>query len=273
MTVNSYLTPNNILILWQIAVTGDVKFDENVIQSWEPDALEGLVCHNRTSLERNTVHVNKVEEIPVNASAAPFHNSCGSPQVGWLSTYWDQYINKFLPIDTNQMFLLLLLWKLVQITFYTPPLLSCKPQIKKIQDSSKVLKFWAPSIQLMLQPFMPCPCIKEPFFLFFSLTKRQLFMVVTPHSSKVTSSTTIVTWLIGVLLVLLVVALVSGVVFTWKTQGLVLRYYTGRGAPIYLNGRKSSQENLPNSAEANANIESQEIGVSNPMYNTTGPRS
>lgn len=163
---------------FKIAVTGDVKFDENVIKSFDPDALEGLVCHNHTSLERNTVHVGKFDGLALNASAAPFHESCGSPQ---------------------------------------------------------------------------------------------LFMVVTPPASRVTSATAVATWLIGVILLVLVVALVAGVIYTWKTQGLVLRYYTGRGAPMYLNGRKSSQENLPNSAEISANAEAAETGVSNPMYNTTAP--
>lgn len=96
-------------------------------------------------------------------------------------------------------------------------------------------------------------------------------MVVTPPASRVTSATAVATWLIGVILLVLVVALVAGVIYTWKTQGLVLRYYTGRGAPMYLNGRKSSQENLPNSAEISANAEAAETGVSNPMYNTTAP--
>lgn len=64
-----------------IEVTGSVVFDRNTIESWEPDALEGLICHNRTVMERNTFHVSDPTDIAMNISTTPFHTSCGNPQL------------------------------------------------------------------------------------------------------------------------------------------------------------------------------------------------
>ncbi|XP_071525223.1 uncharacterized protein [Panulirus ornatus] len=66
---------------FKVAVTGVVKFDENIIGEWEMDALEGIMCHNRTSLEKNVVHVNNPGDLVLNNSIMPFHTSCGNPQM------------------------------------------------------------------------------------------------------------------------------------------------------------------------------------------------
>nr|XP_045598803.1 uncharacterized protein LOC123758434 [Procambarus clarkii] len=66
---------------FKVDVTGDVIFDENVIEAWERDALEGLVCHNRTSLERNVIHVATPQDLALNDTSTPFHTSCGNPQI------------------------------------------------------------------------------------------------------------------------------------------------------------------------------------------------
>ncbi|KAG7165158.1 hypothetical protein Hamer_G023376 [Homarus americanus] len=160
---------------FKVKVTGDVKFDENVIESWEPDALEGLMCHNRTSLERNTIHVSSAQDAAINESFTLFHNTCGNPQ---------------------------------------------------------------------------------------------LFLIINPtHPVKLRVNTTS-TWVLTTLLVL-VVAVGLGVVFNLKTKGGITRYYTRGRLPIILNGRKSSQENLPNSAEVNLPTGgSTEEGHTNPMSGT-----
>ena len=51
----------------------------------------GLVCHNRTVIEHNTVFVTSTLGNPVNASAAPFHHSCGSPQVATWHSRWESH--------------------------------------------------------------------------------------------------------------------------------------------------------------------------------------
>ncbi|XP_068217658.1 uncharacterized protein [Palaemon carinicauda] len=65
----------------KVDVTGDVIFDKNEIANWEPGALEGLVCHKRTSLEENTFRVRDPTDIAMNISTTPFHVSCGNPQL------------------------------------------------------------------------------------------------------------------------------------------------------------------------------------------------
>ncbi|XP_066974900.1 uncharacterized protein [Macrobrachium rosenbergii] len=65
----------------KVAVTGDVIFDKNEIANWEPGALEGLICHKRTSLEENTFRVQDPTDIAMNISTTPFHASCGNPQL------------------------------------------------------------------------------------------------------------------------------------------------------------------------------------------------
>lgn len=65
----------------QIRVTGTVTFVDNTMESWETDALNGFMCHNRTVLERNTLHVDVAPNVALNASSVPFHDSCGIPQV------------------------------------------------------------------------------------------------------------------------------------------------------------------------------------------------
>lgn len=58
----------------------ELKFEENVAKSLDESALKGLICHNFTSLEKNTVHWETMPNIP-NNSTIPFHMSCGNPQV------------------------------------------------------------------------------------------------------------------------------------------------------------------------------------------------
>ncbi|KAK3867183.1 hypothetical protein Pcinc_027333 [Petrolisthes cinctipes] len=65
----------------KVAVTGAVNFDQNIIRSWAGDALEGFMCHNRTSLERNTFEVVDDVASVLNLSTTPFHTSCGNPQI------------------------------------------------------------------------------------------------------------------------------------------------------------------------------------------------
>ncbi|KAK4291555.1 hypothetical protein Pmani_035615 [Petrolisthes manimaculis] len=65
----------------KVAVTGTVNFDQNIIRSWAGDALEGFMCHNRTSLERNTFEVVDDVASVLNLSTTPFHTSCGNPQI------------------------------------------------------------------------------------------------------------------------------------------------------------------------------------------------
>lgn len=64
-----------------MAVTGTVNFNQNTIRSWAGDALEGFMCHNRTSLESNTFLVDGGVDAMLNQSTTPFHTSCGNPQV------------------------------------------------------------------------------------------------------------------------------------------------------------------------------------------------
>ncbi|CAL4126348.1 unnamed protein product [Meganyctiphanes norvegica] len=69
---------------FQVQVTGNVVFNDNVIEAWEPDALEGLVCHEHTMLEKNTVHVADPKETQGETAVSPFHSSCGKPQIFYV---------------------------------------------------------------------------------------------------------------------------------------------------------------------------------------------
>lgn len=69
------------MVLLQVAVTGQVNFNQNTIRSWAGDALEGFMCHNRTFLESNTFLVDGGVDAVLNQSTTPFHTSCGNPQV------------------------------------------------------------------------------------------------------------------------------------------------------------------------------------------------
>ncbi|XP_071525225.1 uncharacterized protein [Panulirus ornatus] len=62
---------------FNIDVKNELKFEENVALSLDVNALEGLICHNLTSLEKNTAYLDKIP----NTSVSPFHISCGNPQV------------------------------------------------------------------------------------------------------------------------------------------------------------------------------------------------
>ncbi|ROT80028.1 hypothetical protein C7M84_001253 [Penaeus vannamei] len=63
----------------KVSVTGEVKFDGNLIDTWDSDALSALRCFNRSSLQRNTVRVVAAQEAARNIT--PFHSSCGNPQI------------------------------------------------------------------------------------------------------------------------------------------------------------------------------------------------
>ncbi|XP_042866837.1 uncharacterized protein LOC122249781 [Penaeus japonicus] len=63
----------------KVTVLGEVKFDGNVIESWDSDALSALKCMSRASLQRNIVHVVAAQEVALNIT--PFHSSCGNPQI------------------------------------------------------------------------------------------------------------------------------------------------------------------------------------------------
>lgn len=65
----------------KVEVTGTVNFDRNTIKSWDGDALEGFMCHNRTSLESNTFLIAGGVDAIINQSTTPFHTSCGNPQI------------------------------------------------------------------------------------------------------------------------------------------------------------------------------------------------
>ncbi|KAK8748257.1 hypothetical protein OTU49_016389 [Cherax quadricarinatus] len=157
---------------FQVDVTGEVKFDENVIASWAPDALEGLMCHNRTTLERNTVRVDTPHQVALNESSTPFHTSCGNPQI---------------------------------------------------------------------------------------------FLVITPSHPLAVQVTTVSTWVLAALLIILLLATLS--MYIWRSQEGITRYYNRGRFPIILNGRKSSQENLPNNAEINVPAqEATEEGITNTLY-------
>lgn len=66
---------------FKIDVRSELKFEENVAFSVDKMSLAGLRCHNLTSLERNTIHLDTLPDQPSNTSEIPFHASCGNPQV------------------------------------------------------------------------------------------------------------------------------------------------------------------------------------------------
>lgn len=66
---------------FRINVTSDLKFEENVAVRAHYRSLEGIVCHNFASLEKNTVHLNTMPDYNVTTSIIPFHTTCGLPQV------------------------------------------------------------------------------------------------------------------------------------------------------------------------------------------------
>ncbi|KAK7080595.1 hypothetical protein SK128_023827 [Halocaridina rubra] len=161
---------------FKIAVTGSVTFDSNVIESWETDALEGMICHNKTSMEKNTFHLPVPIDINDNVSGTPFHASCKNPQV---------------------------------------------------------------------------------------------FMVVTPIHPVYLTITTVWSWSLGAVLLILVLAVMGGALYAHHRQDLVMHYYMSRGRPLMgFRDRKASQENLPNGAEppdTSPEVADGE-GMTNPIY-------
>ncbi|KAK3867182.1 hypothetical protein Pcinc_027332 [Petrolisthes cinctipes] len=110
VTIKGNVFTNLASQAFKINVMSDLKFEENVAVRADMRSLEEIVCHNLTSLEKNTVHLSNVPPIIVNAtnSIIPFHASCGIPQVFTVVSPTQPLVRKIASTSTWVLLTLLL---------------------------------------------------------------------------------------------------------------------------------------------------------------------
>nr|XP_045598804.1 uncharacterized protein LOC123758435 isoform X1 [Procambarus clarkii] len=102
---------------FKIDVARELKFEENVALSVDRLALAAINCHNLTSLERNTVHLDTMPDPLKNSSVIPFHVSCGNPQIFTVISPAQPRLVEVTSIATWVLLAILLLFVLVILIY------------------------------------------------------------------------------------------------------------------------------------------------------------